>query len=93
MKHVGIRELAVQLPALLDAVEKGERIVITRDGRVVATLVGTAETPERRGREPPSPDVVARRRQAMADLREIANRLKLPATHEEIKGWIGEGRR
>lgn len=42
--------------------------------------------------ESPDPDVVAQRRKAMVELREIARRLNIQATHEEIKGWIEEGR-
>jgi prevent-host-death family protein len=39
MKHVGIKETRQQLPDLIDRVEAGEEIVITRQGRPVARLV------------------------------------------------------
>lgn len=39
MKHVGSYEAKTHLPALLDAVERGEIIVITRRGRPAAQLV------------------------------------------------------
>jgi prevent-host-death family protein len=83
-KHVGIFEAKTQLSALVDEVEKGQEIVITRHGKPVARLV--------RAEERPSAEVIARRRQALKELREIASRLKVNATHEEIKGWINEGR-
>lgn len=83
-KHVGIFEAKTQLSALVDAVEKGEDFVITRHGKPVARLT----RPENRN----SPEAVARRRQALKELREIASRLKINATHEEIKAWINEGR-
>ena len=39
MKHVGIKETRQQLPDLIDRVEAGEEIVITRQGKPVARLV------------------------------------------------------
>lgn len=39
MKHFGIKETRQQLPDLIDRVEAGEEIVITRQGRPVARLV------------------------------------------------------
>lgn len=42
--------------------------------------------------DPFTPEKIAERRKAMAELREIANRLKINATQEEIKSWIEEGR-
>jgi hypothetical protein len=35
---------------------------------------------------------MAERRMAIAGLREIAKKLNISATHEEIKSWINEGR-
>ncbi|MBM3530319.1 MAG: type II toxin-antitoxin system prevent-host-death family antitoxin [Alphaproteobacteria bacterium] len=84
-KHVGIFEAKTQLSALVDAVEKGEDIVITRHGKPVARLT----RPEDRH----SPEAVAQRRKAIAELREMARKRGLRATHEEIKSWIEEGRR
>jgi prevent-host-death family protein len=45
MREVGAYEAKTNLAALLDAVEKGETIVITRRGRAVARL-GPAHRPE-----------------------------------------------
>jgi prevent-host-death family protein len=39
MKQVGVYEAKTQLPRLLDEVEQGETITITRYGRPVARLV------------------------------------------------------
>jgi prevent-host-death family protein len=38
MKHVGSYEAKTHLPALLDAVERGETVIITRRGRPTARL-------------------------------------------------------
>jgi len=39
MKHVGSYEAKTHLPELLDAVERGETVVITRRGRPAAHLI------------------------------------------------------
>ena len=84
MKHVGIFEAKTHLSSLLDEVEKGGEVIITRHGKPVARLVrAQAELTE---------EQIARRRKAIAELREIAKRLNVRATQEEIKSWIEEGR-
>jgi prevent-host-death family protein len=85
MKHVGIFEAKTHLSSLLEEVEKGGEIVITRHGKPVAKLVqpGHASDPSR----------LERRKLAVQRLRRIANELKINPTHAEIKGWINEGRR
>lgn len=84
MKHVGIFEAKTHLSSLLEEVEKGGEIVITRHGKPVAKLV--------RAEERLSPEAVEKRRRAWRELREIGRRLNINATHEEIKAWIEEGR-
>ena len=84
MKRVGIFEAKTHLSRLIDEVEKSGEIVITRHGKAVAKLVRTDD--------PFTADRIAERRRALAELREIAKRLKVNATHEEIKAWISEGR-
>ncbi|MEX1184776.1 MAG: type II toxin-antitoxin system prevent-host-death family antitoxin [Gemmatimonadota bacterium] len=42
MRHVGAYEAKTHLAALLDRVEEGERITITRHGRPVAVLAPAA---------------------------------------------------
>ena len=84
MKHVGMFEAKTHLSSLVEEVEKGGEVVITRHGKPVAKLV--------RAEDQFAPEKIARRRQAIAELREIANQLKINATQEEIKAWINEGR-
>jgi prevent-host-death family protein len=84
MKHVGVFEAKTHLSRLLEQVEKGHEVTITRNGKPVAKLV--------RARSGPTPEEVERRREALKRLREIANELKINATQDEIKAWINEGR-
>ena len=79
MREIQASEAKTHLPKLLDAVEHGETVVITRHGRAIARLV---PEPERRQEE------IDR---AMADVEAIRKRAK-PATLEEIRAWIVEGR-
>lgn len=84
MKQVGIFEAKTHLSSLLDEVEKGAEVMITRHGRPVAKLVQAhAEL---------SPEEIERRRQAIARLRANARRINLDVSHEEIKAWIEDGR-
>jgi prevent-host-death family protein len=46
MKSVGSYEAKTHLPQLLDSVERGESIVITRNGRPAARLVPVTEAGE-----------------------------------------------
>ena len=84
MKHVGIFDAKTHLSSLVDEVENGCEIVITRHGRPVARLV--------RAEQRLSPEATERRRKAWQELREIGRRLNINATHEQIKAWIEEGR-
>lgn len=92
MKHVGIFEAKTNLSSLVEQVGKGQEFVITRHGRPVAKLMACAPQ-QQPDVSVPSPELVAKRRKAMAELREIAKRLKINATHEEIKDWINDGRK
>ena len=82
MKEVGAFEAKNKLSALLDLVEQGEEVVITRHGKEVARLV-------------PPRTVINRdeARAAMARLRARAKALKLNLTLDEIKAYRDEGRR
>jgi len=84
MKHVGIFEAKTHLSSLVDEVEKGREVVITRHGKPVARLV--------RAEQRLSPEAAAKRQKALKELREIGRRLNLKLTHEEIKRRIEEGR-
>lgn len=46
MKHIGIKQAREALPELVHRAEAGEEIVITRQGRAVARLVGAPRTPK-----------------------------------------------
>jgi prevent-host-death family protein len=81
MKEVGDLEAKDELGALLDLVEHGEEVLITRRGKAVARLVPVK----------PSADP-ERARAAGQRIREQAERLKPKVTLEEIKEWINEGR-
>lgn len=82
MKHVGIFDAKTHLSSLVDEVEKDREIVITRHDK--PKLV--------KAEDHLSPEAVERRRKAWMELREIGQRLKINATHEQIKKWIEEGR-
>ena len=45
MKYVGIKQARRHLPELVHRAEAGEEIVITRQGKAVARLVGVPRTP------------------------------------------------
>lgn len=85
MKQVGIFEAKTNLSSLVDEVENGAEVVITRHGKPVAKLVPSGE--QRHGA-----DAVARRKQAIAELREMARTRGRRMSQDEIKSWIEEGR-
>ena len=80
MREVQASEAKTHLPKLLDAVERGETIVITRHGRVVARLI-----PETDGRR-------AEIRQALANIRKSGKK-RGKISPEEVLRWRDEGRR
>jgi prevent-host-death family protein len=84
MKHVGIFEAKTNLSRLIEQVEKGQEVTITRHGKPVVKLV--------RARAELTPEQIAERKDAIKRLQEVASRLKINATQEEIKAWINEGR-
>jgi antitoxin (DNA-binding transcriptional repressor) of toxin-antitoxin stability system len=84
--RIGAHDAKTRLSELLDRVEAGEEIVITRHGRPVAKLTRTG----------PGHDVAAAMAAvtAMDELREqIAAEAGGPFTIEEIIAWKNEGRR
>lgn len=84
MIEIGAVEAKNSLGKLLDRVEQGEEILITRHGRPIARVVPAV---------PSSPRAGAR---AAADgLRALAAELRseTPVTLEEIKAWREAGRR
>lgn len=83
MSEVGAFEAKNTLSALLDRVEKGEEITITRRGTPVAKLVPTRIGFDRE-----------KARAAVQDLRALANAIDAPKLGwDEIKKMRDEGRR
>lgn len=78
-------EAKTNLSALVEEVEKGGQVVITRHGKPVVQLV--AAIPEL------TPEQIEARRQAFREIRKRANELRINLTPEEIKESINEGRR
>ncbi|HEV7877890.1 type II toxin-antitoxin system prevent-host-death family antitoxin [Bradyrhizobium sp.] len=80
MKHIQASEAKAKFSELLDQVERGETIAITRHGRIVARITPDEEAKRQRARE------------AIKDILEL--RKTAPgATVEEILQWRDEGRR
>ena len=84
MKHVGISEAKANLSALVEEVERGVDVVITRHGRPVAKLVAYEGEA--------SNELVAKRTQAIAEKRDMARKRGLRISIDELKSWIDEGR-
>ncbi len=83
MREIGAFEAKNTLGSLLDMVQKGEEIVITRHGKPVARLIPEEGRGER-----------ARARKAAADIRELARKAKLGTFDwDEWKAFRDEGRR
>ena len=79
MRTIGAYEAKTHLPRLLDEVEKGERITITKHGRPVAVLV------------PPGPGAITDADELMRWMREF--RKGHPLRGVTIRELIDEGRR
>jgi prevent-host-death family protein len=77
MTTVGSYEAKTHLPALLDRVQAGESIVITKHGRAVARLVPFIDAP----RQPIE--------EILAELRD--NRVPLEPG-DDVMAWIRDGR-
>lgn len=83
MDEIGVFEARNNLSALLDRVEQGEEITITRNGKPVARLVAAADDEARR-----------RRREAMRKILELRNSIPPDALEgTSIRELIEEGRR
>jgi len=81
LREIQASEAKVHLPELLDAVERGETLIITRHGRRVARLV---PDPDRRQEEIDK---------AIAGILEIRKRIKNRMPLEEILSARDEGRK
>ncbi len=79
MREVQVSEAATDLPRLLDAVQRGETIALTRDGHAVAHLV-------------PAPAVIEPVEDILQRLRTLRERAE-PMTTGEILAARNTGRR
>jgi prevent-host-death family protein len=85
MQQIGAFEAKNTFGSLLDRVEAGEEIVITRHGRPVATITGTSQR---------TPEQVALARAAAERIRKRASKAKRgPFIWEEWKAYRDEGRK
>jgi prevent-host-death family protein len=80
MKTVQSSSAKARLAELLDEVERGETVIITRHGKPIARLI-----PDGDGRQE---DI----RRAMADIRQMRRRAPR-ITAKEILAWRDEGRK
>jgi prevent-host-death family protein len=87
MEKVVTVEVNPGISSLVEEVEKGNEVVVTRNGKPVEKLIHVPDLHRKL-----TPEEITKRRQAIAELREIAKRINARATHEEIKSWINEGR-
>jgi prevent-host-death family protein len=81
MKHIQASVAKAKLAELLDQVERGETLVITRHGKSIARLVPEDAVRRR--------DEIRRAIAAIEDMRKQAPRV----TKEEILAWRDEGRK
>lgn len=87
METIGLFEAKTHLSELVARAEQGEEVIITRHNKPVAKLVPIGQV---------SAELVARRRQAMADLEVIGRRVVERTggiTRDEILEWVREGRK
>jgi prevent-host-death family protein len=83
MPTVGAFEAKTKLSELLDAVERGEEIIITRRGQPIARLVGMQDR-----------DQGARASSLVDDIRQTREQLgKTGISIADIVAWKAEGRR
>jgi prevent-host-death family protein len=80
MREVQASEAKTHLPRLLDDVERGETIVITRHGRPIARLVPDEDCRQARAREAIAEIMELRKRVGKVPLQEL-----LDARHEGHK--------
>lgn len=82
MKHFGTFEAKNRLSALLDMVEAGEEVTITRNGKPVARLVPVTVTEEQREKA----------RKAAAELLEMRKQVKPDPDGLTVLDYIQMGR-
>jgi antitoxin (DNA-binding transcriptional repressor) of toxin-antitoxin stability system len=90
MKTVAESEVEDHFTVLLNEVERGAAIAITRQGAPVATLAPIAEDYETR--QPLRKHTSAEVRSAMLRIREQAKAAGMKFDWDEVKKWRDEGR-
>ncbi|KIZ44691.1 MULTISPECIES: type II toxin-antitoxin system prevent-host-death family antitoxin [Rhodopseudomonas] len=80
MKHVNLSQARAHLAELLDEVERGETLVISREGAPLAETTAGADEARR-----------ARSRRAIEGILELRKQNK-PVAVEDIIAWKDEGR-
>jgi prevent-host-death family protein len=93
MEKIGTFEAKNRLSSLLDRVERGEEIMITKRGKAVAKLVPATEPLARdRGRQAMA-RIRARAHEAAQDIHTLAQEMNLgPFDWDEWKKYRDEGR-
>jgi len=92
MTEFGAFEAKNRLSELLDRVEKGEEVIITRRGRPVAKLVPAKKLPKA-SQSRQAERIRVRARQAAVDIRNLAQEMNLgPFDWNEWKKYRDEGR-
>lgn len=81
--HVGLFEAKTHLSKLLDRVEAGEEIVVTRHGKPVAKLSKVTDELNRQERA----------EKLIERMKALKKKHPITATQEEIIEWIRAGRR
>ncbi|MDA8247563.1 MAG: type II toxin-antitoxin system prevent-host-death family antitoxin [Rhodospirillales bacterium] len=84
LREIQASEAGTHFPELLDEVERGETVVITREGRPVARLV-----PERAPQQPRNQAEVLAAIAAIKALRRDMPKVSAA----ELREWINEGRK
>jgi prevent-host-death family protein len=80
MKHLSVSEAKAKFSEMLDQVEHGETIAITRHGKVIAHIAPNADAKRLSARK------------AIEGILELRKHTK-PVTVEEIIAWKNEGRK
>jgi prevent-host-death family protein len=80
MREIGVFEAKTHLSEILDAVEAGESVTITKRGKPIAVLS-------------PASNKIEQRRVAAAELADIKNSIQKMFTTEELIAMRDEGRK
>lgn len=85
----GVFDARSRFSELIDRAERGEEIIVTRHGRVVARIA----PPDAAPRQARTPEEIAALFEQIRLNREAIRRTSGPVTQAEIKAWKQEGQR